>query len=340
MKITDKTPLVDEKGNLGFMQRVQGMLEYGFNWPRELEAQKTIVKFFERELGKNYNLIRNITLGQSGIMIPMILIGSTGIYVIEVTHLRGRYEANGETWNVEAGESYKPAPVNLIKETMRKARALEAFITRQGVRLPMDIEPVIIAADPGLHIQSSSPAIKVMMVDGIRAFVSGLASGVGGAILSSMQINDFTDRILSPRPKMEAPPPELEPEPEPDPAARWQETYEQPEQSFQLSEPAPFFQQEEPSRAGAIFDAQPQEDLFSFNPNDIGFALGNENEVLDIPPVVRNESESVYDDQPVRRAPPKQQLIMGMTTVQLAIVGALALALVCILAIFAYVALF
>jgi len=336
MKITDKTPLLDEKGNLGFTQRVQGMLEYGFTWPRELEAQKTIIRFFERELGKNYNLIRNMTLGQSGIMIPMILIGSTGIYVIEVTHLRGRYEASGEDWNVEAGDSYKPAPVNLIKETMRKARALDAFITRQGVRLPLEIEPVIIAADPGLHIQSSNPAIRVMMVDGIRTFIAGLASGAGGAILNSMQINDFTDRILNPRPKMDAPPPE--PEPEPDPAARWQETYE-PAQSFQLSEPAPFFQQEEPSRASAIFDAQPQNDLFSFNPNDIGFALGNENEMLDIPPVVHAEPESAYD-QPRRKEVPKPQLIMGMTTMQLAVLGFLALALICILVIFAYIALF
>ena len=336
MKITDKTPLVDEKGNLGFMQRVQGMLEYGFNWPRELEAQSAIIKFFERELGKNYNLIRNMTLGQSGIMIPVILVGSAGIFVIEVTHLRGRYEANGETWNVEAGDSYKPAPVNLIKETMRKARALDAFITRQGVRLPVEIEPIIIAADPGLHIQSSSPAIKVMMVDGIRTFVAGLAV-VNSAALNSMQINDLTDRILNPRSKMEAPPPELEPEPEFDPAARWQENYES-AQPFQPSEPEPvFFQQQEPSRASAIFDAQPQEDLFSFNPNDVGFALGNENEVLDIPQVVRVEPEFV-PEEPSRNVQPKQQLMMGMTSTQLMVLGGLALALVCILAIFAYVA--
>src|SRR5262245_34584166 len=114
MKIIDKTPLLDEKGNLPLMQRIQGMLQFGFSWPRELEAQNAITKFFDRQLEKGYTMIRNMTLGQSGIMIPMIVLGPTGIYVIEVTHLRGRYEAKGESWNVESGDQYKPAPVNLI----------------------------------------------------------------------------------------------------------------------------------------------------------------------------------------------------------------------------------
>jgi hypothetical protein len=55
-------------------------------------------------------------------MVPIILLGPTGIYVIHVTYLRGRYEAKGDTWNVESGEGYKPAPVNLVQRTMRMAK--------------------------------------------------------------------------------------------------------------------------------------------------------------------------------------------------------------------------
>ena len=91
MKIIDKTPLLDEKGELGIVQRVQGMLQFGFGWPRELAAQKAIITFFDRNLEKGYTLIRNYTLGQSGIMVPIILLGPTGIYIIHISHLRGRY---------------------------------------------------------------------------------------------------------------------------------------------------------------------------------------------------------------------------------------------------------
>jgi hypothetical protein len=327
MKIIDKTPLVDEKGTLTLVNRIQGMLQYGFNWPRELEAQNAIVKYFDRQLEKGYTLIRNMPLGQSGIVVPMILLGPTGIYVIEVTHLRGRYEAHGEAWNVESGDQYKPAPVNLIQRTMRMARAVQAFIERQGVRIPVTIDPVLIAGDPGLHIESVRPAIKVMMIDGIKAFVNGLATG--SPVMSSIQVNDFTDRILSPRPKQDMTPPPPQPEPETRPA--WEEMYSWHEEPTQPQ------QAQEGSRARAIFEAA--DEVQPFNPAGFDFAMAEqEAHAEDIPPV---SSESGADDaeRAARPLKPRQQLMLGMTTAQIAVLAGLALALFCILAIFAYVVL-
>ena len=315
MKIIDKTPLVDENGKLSLTQRIQGMLQYGFSWPRELEAQSAIIKYFDRQLEKGYTLIRNMPLGQSGIVIPMILIGPTGIYVIEVSHLRGRYEARGDTWNVESGDEYKPAPVNLIQRTMRMARALQAYIERQGVRIPVTIDPVLIAGDPGLHIESVRPAIKVMMIDGIKAFVSGLLSG--SPVLSNIQVNDFSDRIITPRPKQDMSAPSVPAESEPESRPAWEQMYGWSDQ-----------QQQEPSRAGASFD--PSEE--GFNSSGFDFAMAEqEAHAEDIPPVPREPGP----EQPAR--PPKPQAFLGMTPVQLAVLGGLALALFCILAIFAYV---
>lgn len=319
MKIIDKTPLVDESGNLSLTQRIQGMLQYGFNWPRELEAQSAIIKYFDRQLEKGYTLIRNMTLGQSGIVIPMVLIGPTGIYVIEVSHLRGRYEARGDTWNVESGDQYKPAPINLIQRTMRMARALQAFIERQGVRIPVSIDPVLIAGDPGLHIESVRPAIKVMMIDGIKAFVNGLING--SPVLSSVQVNDFADRILNPRPKLDMSAPAAAPEPQAEPESRaaWEDMYGWSEQ--QQDQP-------EPSQGRASFDAS--EEAQPFNPSGFDFATAEqEAHADDIPPIVR-EAEPA-------RSSSRQGLILGMTPVQIAVLAGLALALFCILAIFAYV---
>jgi len=315
MKIIDKTPLLDENGNLGFVQRVQGMLQFGFNWPRELEAQSAIISFFGRQLEKGYTLIRNMSLGESGIMIPMILVGPTGIFVIEVTHLRGRYEAKGDTWNVASGDQYKPAPVNIIQRTLRMARALQAYIERQGVKVPAPIESVLIAGDPGLHIESVRPAIKVMMIDGIKPFVNGLATGA--PVMSNEQAHNFTDRILNPHVKSTP----VAPPPEPEPRAAWENLYEEPTQP------------PEPSRARAIFDAAAE--AKPLDPNNFDFAMA-EDDVLanDIPPV-RRETEHA---KPARPTKSNQQLILGMTPIQLAVIGGLALALICILVAFAYVA--
>ena len=308
MKIIDKTPLLDEKGELGVRQRLQGMLQFGFSWPNELQAQKAIINFFDRQLERGYTLIRNMTLGQSGITIPMILLGPAGIFVINVTHLRGRYEAKGASWNVQAGEGYKPASINLIQVTSRMARGLQAFIERQGVNLPVNIEPVLIAADPGLHIDSLGSAVRVMMIDGIKSFVSGLSAGP--PVLSAEAVHEFTERILNPRLRKK--------ERITSPAPRSRPTW-------QPDEPA----QEEVSRARAIFSAS--ENLKPFDPADFDFAMtDDETSAEEIAAALQGSGSAAPGQQA------KRQRALGMTPLQLAVIAALGLALLCILGSFAY----
>lgn len=305
MKIIDKTPLVNEKGELGVLQRFQGMLKFGFNWPTELEAQKAIATFFNRQLEKGYTLIRNITLGASGITVPMILLGPAGIYVIHVTYLRGRYEAKGNAWNEESGDGYKPASVNLIQQTSRMASAVKAFIERQGMKLPVNIEPVLIAANPGLHIESSKPAIRVMMIDGIKSFVSGLSTGT--PVLSAEAVHELTERVVNPR------------LPRKDPADIPRAAREE-----EITSPPGT------SRARVIFDAS--EEAKPFNPADFDFEMVDEEAALEALTPAAHEAPPAEAQEPV--APRRR--VLGMTRLQLIIVAALGLALLCVLAVFAY----
>jgi hypothetical protein len=317
MKIIDKTPLLDEKGELGIVQRVQGMLQFGFSWPNELQAQKAIITFLDRNLEKGYTLIRNYTLGQSGIMVPIILLGPTGMYVIHISYLRGRYKVIGDTWNVEAGDDFKPAPVNVIERTMRMAKAVKAFIERQGVKVPVNIEPVLIAGDPGLHIETLRPAIKVMMIDGIKSFVSNLMTG--RPVLSTENIYELTERIINPRPpRKESPAPVKAEEPEPRAAWEWEDTPPQ----------------QDVSHASAGFDTL--EHARPFSTDDFDFAMDENAPSMEASPVPSAVESSPA--QPLKPAPrPRTQRILGMTPPQLAIIIGLAIILLCILVGFGYV---
>ena len=314
MKIIDKTPLVNEKGELGFVQRIQGILRYGFNWPSELQAQKAIITYFDRQLEKGYTLIRNMTLGASGITVPLILLGPTGIYVIHVTFLRGRFEARGDAWNEESGNGYRPAAVNLIQQTSRMAAAVRAFIERQGVKVPVKIEPVLIAANPGLHIESVKPSIRVMMIDGIKSFVSGLVTGE--PVLRPEAVHEFTERIVNPRPPKKGPagaqPPVARP--------AWQDEITQPPQQG--------------SRARAIFDAS--EEAKPFNPSDFDFEMVDEEAAAESFPT---SVEEAGPGEPRPGPAPQRKRFLGMTPRQLTILAALLAALICIIVVFAYLVL-
>lgn len=313
MKIIDKTPLVGENGELGVQQRVQGMLKYGFNWPTELQAQKAIVTFFDRQLEKGYTLIRNMTLGASGITVPMILLGPAGIFVIHVTYLRGRFEARGNAWNEESGSGFKPASTNLILQTARMANAVKAWIERQGLKLPVPIEAVLIAANPGLHVDSFKPAVRVLMIDGIKSFVTNLLTVE--RVLSAEAVHEFTERIVNPRPVKKGAPATAD-------IARpaWEEDKTQPPSNQQVS------------RARAIFDAS--EEAKPFNPADFDFAMVDEEvDAEALSPADTNTAEPSASPASGRRR------VLGMTPVQLAVVAGLGIVLLVILAVFAYLVL-
>ena len=310
MKIIDKTPLLDEKGQLGMLQRIQGMLQFGLNWPNELQAQKAIITYFDRQLEKGYTLIRNYTLGQSEIMVPIILIGPSGIHVIHIANMKGRYEVKGDQWNIADGDSYKPAPVNLVQGTMRMAAAVKRWIERQGTKVPVDIEPVLIAGEPGLHIQSVRPAVRVMMIDGIKSYVSGLATAQ--PVLTTETIYELTERIINPRPPRTASPAHAAPLP----------------RTNEFNQPP----QEDVSRARAIFNAS--QEAKPFDPADFDFAM-DEEASMDVTPAPSSFEES-SPEQSLSRSKPRSRRVLGMTPGQLGILGALALLFLCIVAGLAY----
>lgn len=293
MKVIDQTTLQNEEGEIGILQRVQGTLKYGFEWYSEMEAQKTVIAHLSRVLGKSYTAIRNQTLGASGITVPIALVGPAGIYAIHVTHLRGTYQARRDSWGQVFGTNFKPASVNILTRTQLLARALQAFIERQGVDLPKPVEPVILAANPGLHIESLQPITRIVMVDALERWASSLEKAA--PVFTVETAHELADRVVNPRP------PKKEEQPAP-----------QTEDEADLS------------RAGAIFAAADEAE--TLDPNDLGFAF-EEDDDSEIPPELVESSPAV----PVPSKDTAKKRIMGMTVPQLALLGGMLLVEICVL---------
>ena len=288
MKIIDKTPFQDAAGNISISGRAQGTLKYGLNWFPELEAQKVVVTQLERALEKGFVLIRNFTLPTIEVVIPIILIGLGGIYVIHVTPLKGQFEARGDQWNnINYGLS-QPARVNLIEIVIKRARALQKYLESIKISLPMPVEAVIIASDPGAHIDSLRPVARVVMSDAIKQFAISLMQA--RPIWHSESVYDLADRIIEPR-SPEEPKPSMSPPP---PA------------------PRPNFQPA--SRAKAIFDAS--DSAKPFDPSEFDFAFEEGN-----PPFAPESTpQSLREINPSMQLPSRKAVakgkILGLTNKQ------------------------
>jgi hypothetical protein len=294
MKIIDKTPFQNEQGQVDLMGRLQGTLKYGPNWYPELEAQKPVIAQLERLLEKGFVLIRNLQLPGSEVIVPLILIGTHGISVLYVTHLKGFYEARRDQWNKVDQKRSTPASVNLLNRVVRLARATQIYMERQRIPLTTSVDPVLIAADPGLNIESIRPAARVVMSDAIKQFAGSLLQN--RYVLRPEQVFDIAERLLHPRD-----PGPLEPLPFPT--------------------PAPAYDEPGPSRARVIFDAS--ESAAPFDPADLSFAFEEQPEEQGSN---ENIPASLVETSPATPLPAeagKPKRVLGMKPYQLGCLGAI-----------------
>ena len=306
MKIIDQTPLLDAKGKLSLVNRIRGMVDYGFTWPATLDAQNKVIPQLNRAIEKGYTLFRNQQLGASEIVTPLILIGPSGIYVLEVTSLKGLYRARGEELGTISSGRFQPTSDNIITRTMRLAKALQVYLERQGTKLPAPVEPVLLAANPGLHIESVRPAVRIVLSDAIDIFASSVLNG--RPIYNAQQVNEFVERIQNPLSARPA-----QPTPQKD--------------AFSMKDlpPSPAAER---SRMQSILSSPQSDALIETGRSDVDFALEDE------------PSPTVLVNNPApgggrASAAPAKKRILGMTVLQILLLAFMGLFELCVLAGFA-----
>lgn len=312
MKIIDQTPLLDANGQLSLVNRIRGMLDYGFTWPAALDAQNKVIPQLNRAIEKGYTLIRNQQLGASEIVLPITLIGPSGIYVLEVTSLKGLYRARGEELGTISGGRFQPVSVNIITRTMRLARALQVYFERQGSKLPAPVEPVLLAANPGLNIESVRPAVRIVLSDAINIFAANVLAG--RPIYNAQQVNEFVERIQSPRSAQQASEPKQD--------------------SFTMKD-APPSPAAERSRMQSILSSPQSDALIDSGNADVSFAFEDDPSASVQPTVRVSNPYEPGEEQFPRSAAPAKKRILGMSVPQILLLAFMGLFELCVLAGFA-----
>lgn len=307
MKVIDKNPFQAENGETNLLQRLQSLLRYGSSWNAELEAQKQIIVQWNGVLDEGYTLIRNLRLPGSQTIEPLILVGPTGVFVLQVSRLRGLHEAKNDQRNTIQDETARPASTNLLRRASKLARALQTYLERQGVVLRGPVEPILLASSPAKPTDSLRPIAGAVPSDVVTQF--GVSLQQRPSVLSAELVHDIVDRLINSRPKgaLAEPVEQAVPVDTRPPEAPVSET------------PSPA------SRARAIFRAA--EEAKPFDPSDVSFALDEETRA-GVPANLRETSTT--------RPVPKRRRPRALRAGQWIVLGAMLLVELCILGGFGY----
>jgi len=212
MKVFDSLPSTKQVDHLSLIDRIQGSMKHGLSWAAEVEAHQACVNHLGKILGDDYTLLRNITLKDLDVVIPIILIGPAGLFVFQVTTLIGSYRATEDNWfSLENRRNPKPVQPNLIVRTALMARAVDVYLVKNGASVPHS-QPLLLCANPHMFVESIHAVVRVVMGDTTEFFAAGLKNETG---LLTPQGMDQVLSILAPSLPVEVPSVKEKPEAEP-----------------------------------------------------------------------------------------------------------------------------
>ncbi len=139
------------------------------------KSQDDIVSSLEKLLDNKYVLLKQVTLEGLKMPIPFVLVGPPGVRVLYPFVTRGIYRAQGESWEKmdDRQQKFKASTPNLVNRARLLSRAVGKFIASRGYDLA-EAEAVLIFPNPGTHVDSIRPSVRIVLADGLERFTTGL----------------------------------------------------------------------------------------------------------------------------------------------------------------------
>lgn len=141
----------------------------------EAPAQETLIAAFQRVLDNRFVMLRNLHLPEASALAPLVLVGPPGIWVIYATAQKGIFRATEENWEQlnERSHKYSSGKPNLLAQALLLARAVQAELEARDLRVP-DVEAALFFSNPGVHVDTTRPAARVILADAAEHFAAGL----------------------------------------------------------------------------------------------------------------------------------------------------------------------
>jgi hypothetical protein len=157
-------------------------------------AEDAIVSRFLRGLDNRFIMFRNLQLEGKGEIFPPILIGPSGLIVLNVSRVKGFFRAKDESWweMNKTSHQFGPARPNLLRQSKEYAQKLAEILDAHGKTHP-EVLPILVFANPGVHVESSNPAIRIVLMDGVESLIDSILNG--DEVLQPTEITFLADSL-------------------------------------------------------------------------------------------------------------------------------------------------
>ena len=192
MKLIESPQKTVEKDRIQMAADQIGQL-FKFSKTDEHAEDATVARFV-RGLDNRFIMLRNMQLEHMGEKFPPILVGPSGLVVLNLSQAKGFFRAKDESWweMNKTNHQFALGRPNLIKQSKDYAQRLGEIMDAHGKSHP-EILPILIFANPGVHVETSTPAIRIVLMDGIDSLIDSLLNSA--EVLQPTEINYLADSL-------------------------------------------------------------------------------------------------------------------------------------------------
>ncbi len=134
------------------------------NYRKGQEGEDRVVEIMRQSLDGNWRLFRNVILsGRNKGDIDAILVGPSGVWVLEVKSYSGEYRNIGDQWEYRKGNRWKRAESNPGRQAEDNAIRLSNALKVDGIK--QWVTGVVVWANPESPLTLQNPATTVWPLD-------------------------------------------------------------------------------------------------------------------------------------------------------------------------------
>ena len=135
-----------------------------------------VIDSFQRLLDNQYVMLRAVPLDDPEVPIPLVLVGPPGIRMIYARSIKGVFRAKEDAWEEmdDRTQRFKITRPNLLQRSQLMAKAVDTYLAARNFDLAA-AEPALVFTDPGIHVDTVRPIVRVVQADALDRFGAGLA---------------------------------------------------------------------------------------------------------------------------------------------------------------------
>ncbi len=114
--------------------------------------------------------------------------------MLNISPSGGYFRAKEESWweMSKSTHRFNPGRPNLIKQSQEYAQKLAAILDKREKSHP-EIVPVLIFANPGVQVETSNPAMRIVLMDGVESLIGSLLNSE--EVLTPNEIDYLSDAL-------------------------------------------------------------------------------------------------------------------------------------------------